>query len=72
MITARFFPPLLGLFFAYCGEVCRHTEGQGAEANGPAAPATDAAAQCCLHVGKPHWTQQPWATIPGSELTHIA
>lgn len=63
-----------GLLIAHCGEVCRHSEGQGAEAHGSAAAAADAAAQCCLHVGEPHRPQQPGATVSGSEcvlLQHV-
>lgn len=57
----------LGLFISHRGEVCRHSEGQGAEAHGPTAAAADAATQCCFHVGKSHWAQQPGATVPSSE-----
>lgn len=56
-----------GMFVAYRGEVCRHSEGQGAEAHGAAAAAADAAAQCSFHMGKPDWSQQPGPTVPGGE-----
>lgn len=57
----------LGLCFSHRGEVCRHSKGQRAETHGPTAAATDSAAQCCLHVGKSDWTQQPGTTVPCSE-----
>lgn len=63
----HFLCPCLGLFIAYCGEVCRHSEGQGAETHGPTTAAANAATQCCFHVGKSHWSQQPGATVPSSE-----
>lgn len=59
------------MFIAHRSEVCRHSEGQGAEAHGPAAAAADAAAQCGFHVGKSHWAQQPGTTVPSSECVLI-
>lgn len=59
----------VGLFFSHRGEVCRHTEGQRTETYRPTVAATDATAQCCLHVGKSYRTQLTWATVPCSEYT---
>lgn len=59
------------MFIAYCSEICRHSEGQGTEALGPAAAAADAAAQCSFHVGKSNWAKQPGTTVPSSEWVLI-
>lgn len=55
------------MLVANCGEVCRHTEGQGAEAHGSAAAAADAAAQCSFHMGESHWSEQPGSSVPCGE-----
>lgn len=62
----------VGMFITHRSKVCRHSEGQGAEAHGPAAAAADAAAQRCVHVGKPHRAQQPWSTVSCSEYVCLA
>lgn len=56
-----------GMLVAHRGEICRHSEGQRAEALGPAAAAADAAAQRSIHVGKSHRTQQPGTAVSRSE-----
>lgn len=61
----------LGLFIANCCEVCRHSEGQRAEAHGSTAAATDATAQCCFHVGKSLWAQQFRSTVLSSKCVFI-
>ena len=52
-----------GLLFSHCGKICRHAEGQRAETNCSATPATNATDQCCLCMGKPGWSQHAWTAI---------
>lgn len=69
------FPPLLyapphppisaGLLISHRGEVCRHTEGQGAAASAAAAGAADAAAQQCDHLGEPDGPGRPHPAVSG-------
>lgn len=59
--------PPSGLLVSHRGEVCRHAEGQGAEAHRPAASAADAAAQHCLNVGESDRAQLSGTTVSGSK-----
>lgn len=56
-----------GLLVSYCGEVCRHAEGQGAAASAAAAGAADAAAQQCHHLGEPDGPGRPHPAVSGSK-----
>lgn len=59
-------PPFsAGLLISHRGEVCRHTEGQGAAASAAAAGAADAAAQQCDHLGEPDGPGRPHPAVSG-------
>ena len=61
-----------GLLVSYCGEVCRHAEGQGAAASAAAAGAADAAAQQRHHLGEPDGPGRPHPAVSRSKETAVA
>lgn len=59
-----------GLLVPHGGEVCRHSEGQGAAAATTAVGSADAAAEQRLCLGKFDRLDRPHPTVPGSKRPH--